>query len=139
MKKKKQKEKWYQQRTLIIDMNPFDTQLVVFIDPTEKYIKENLKEVMGKRYTEFDETEIGDWDNSKTHKGRMIKILAGFGILIKVDKNQFRDFVGVLTHEIVHVVQHCLRDRRIGLSEETEEIHAYFTEFLLTTTLKNIY
>jgi len=137
--KKKIKKVWHQQKAFAFDVAPFETDLVVFINPTEEFMKKSLKDMMGKGYANFDEREIGEWDSSKTDKGRLIKVAGGFAILVKANKNQFREFVGVLTHEIVHAVQYILRQRRIGLSEETEEVHAYLTENLLVRILKELY
>lgn len=142
MKKKKKvikKKLWYTPKYLILEIYPFETDLVVFIDMKEADIKKALKEVMGKKYSEFDEKQLDDWDTSTTDRGRMINVLGGFAVMLKVDKNQFRNFVGLLVHELTHVVQYTLRNRRIGLSLETEEIHTYLLDNLTVRILKDLY
>lgn len=59
--------------------------------------------------------------------------MAGGGSVIWV-KNE--ESVGALVHEIVHASHYLLSERAIPLTEETEEVYAYLTEFLFNALTK---
>lgn len=139
MKSRKVKKEFWHKRFFVLTADPFDTDVGIAINATEAEIKKWLKGVSKEKYGMFDEKELEDWDNSKTNLGRMIPMGGGFVLIIKADKKYFRKFVGTLTHEIIHAVHYMLRNRRVPLSEDTEEVYAYSIESLLRHALYEIY
>jgi hypothetical protein len=83
--------------------------------------------------------ESEGWDSAKCGEGRMCKMGGGFIVLLRAEKIGFCTFSALIVHEMVHVTQYLLRDRRIPLVQDTEEIHAYLTEHLVEKALKRVY
>jgi hypothetical protein len=83
-------------------------------------------------------SEIDEWDNATT-LGRMCLMGGGFVVLLRTIDSPFHQIASLVTHEMVHVTQYLLRKRRIPLSEDTEEVHAYLTEHLVGETLARLY
>lgn len=138
MKEKRKKKEFWHKRHFVLSADVFETDIAFFINMSEKEIAVALKKMAGDNYEKFDRDELERWDENAYH-GRMIPFLGGFIVLLKADKDSFRKFVGILVHEITHVVQYLLRNRRIPLSEDTEEVHAYLSEFLTRTALNKLY
>jgi hypothetical protein len=82
---------------------------------------------------------IAPWDEETQVRGSMTLLGGGFVVLMKADKNNFREAVGTLVHEMTHVTQYLLRHRRIPLNEDTEEVHAYLVEHLVHNALRRMY
>lgn len=138
MPKKIKKEYWHSQR-FVIDVNIFNVDVGFAINSTEQEIKTWLQKLSGKKYKDFDEKELKGWDNSETDLGRMINFEGGFVVLLKLEKNKFRYSIGILAHEINHVVNYLLMDRRISLSKDNDEVYAYLTEYITREALLKMY
>ncbi len=139
MKRKKQNRKWYDPHFFIVEVDIFNLDVGFCINTTEAETKKWLKKVSGDLYKEFDESQLEDWDNSSTDLGRMCQFKGGFIVLAKTKNRDFRKFVALLVHEIVHVTHYLTRKRRIVLEEGSEEIFTYLTEFLTEKALKKLY
>jgi len=64
-------------------------------------------------------------------EGQMYMLEKVFAVRVKLFKDSHRQNLGTITHEITHIVQYILRERRIPLNVDTEEVYAYLTEDLL--------
>lgn len=134
------KKKWTEKKTIVITIDMFKTDVVFFIGSTEKDIKKYLIKVAPNTYSDFNKEELSNWDNSEINEGRMIPFGGGFLVLLKpLSKKGFRYFVSVLTHEIIHVSHYLLREKRIPLTEETEEVYTYLADYLLLEVLNKLY
>lgn len=134
------KKKWTDSKFFIVHVDVYDTDLVFFVDKKEEEIKKNLKKISAENYVNFKESQLEDWDNSITTYGRMLDFAGGFVVVLKIPKGMgFREFVSIMVHEIVHVTHYLLRNRRIPLTEETEEAHTYLTEFITRQALNKLY
>lgn len=140
IKKKKNKQiNWWDKKFFVVDVDMFRVDIGFCINSSEKEAANWIKKMSGDQFKNFDLKELNNWDTDAQCLGRMIPFMGSFIILIKPHNMNFRDFVGTLTHECVHVAQYLLRNRRIPLSEDTEEVHAYLTEHLVTHALKKSY
>lgn len=131
---------WHKQfHVLTVDM--FRTDVGLAVNMTEAELRRSLRRVCSKQEL-IDEAmgEAEGWDaGAEVMYGRMLKMGGGFVVLIRADKGEFRRAIAHLTHEMVHVSQYLLRARRIPLTEDTEEVHAYLTEHLVETALRKLY
>lgn len=84
-------------------------------------------------------SEIDGWDGCSRTEGRMCLMGGGFVVLLRTIDKPFHKIASLVTHEMVHVTQYLLRKRRIPLSEDTEEVHAYLTEHLVEDALARLY
>ena len=71
--------------------------------------------------------------------GRMFILKQGYAVFLRFPKNSFRLNIALLSHEISHVVSFLLMDRRIKLSQDSDEVYAYLTEELTYKFLKELY
>lgn len=140
MKKKKTNKnvEFWHKKFFVVTADVFNTDIGFCINATEKEVDAWVKKMSGSKYADFEKSQLEDWDNSKENLGRMIQFGGGFVILIKEIKD-FRNFVAILTHEIVHVTHYLLRNRRTPLNEDTEEVYTYLTECLIRQALNKLY
>ena len=134
----KKKEYWHKQ-FFAIDLNIFKVDIGVCVNASEKEIKQWLKKISGTNYSDFNQTELNDWDNSKTDIGRMIGLNGGVIIILKFKKDQFRESIACLCHEDFHVVSHLCHDRQTPLIKQTDEIYAYLIEEIMSKILFKLY
>lgn len=120
----------------------FKVDVGVAVNMNEAEIKRHWRKIKPAAFTALCK-ELAGWDEDKTEEGhalgRMCIVLSSFVVLLNLDRRQFRESVGTLTHEMTHVAQYLLRHRRIPLSEDTEEVHSYLTEYLVTEALRRMY
>ena len=140
-KQHKKRRKFWHKQTHFIDVTLFDVDVVVMVNMAEHEILAELVR-SGTRRKLMDALksggELSGWDTGALH-GQMIELGDGFLVLLRLDKNQFRKSVGTIVHEMTHVTQYMLRQRRVPLSEKTEEVHAYLVDYLVRETLDRIY
>lgn len=141
MKKKKIKKKdWFDKKFFIVHIDVYSVDIVFCVDQKEEEIKKYLKKVSGENYEKFDESLLDEWDEVQTNLGRMVPFSGGFVVLLKVTKEMgFRHFLSIAAHEVIHVTHYMLRNRRIPLSEDTEEVYTYLSENILLQTLNKLY
>jgi len=131
-------KRWQKKQVINIDVELFKVDVMIFVAMSEKEIRQRKKMVSKKYEKEFLEC-IEDWDKDSDAQtqGRMHSLGGGFVVLIKTNESWVKTF-GVLIHEMTHVTQYLLKDRRIPLSEDTDEIHAYLVEYLVTTAARKM-
>jgi hypothetical protein len=83
--------------------------------------------------------ELSNWDENPYTGGLCIHHQGGITVTVRLNKGAFRKAVAILSHEMTHATQYILRQRRIPLNEDTEEIYAYLQDFLLRDALFQIY
>lgn len=130
---------YWDKRGVTIDVDAFRVDVGVLVNMTEREAERWVKKRC-KRTADIEAfcKELNEWDTHTGADGQMLKLGGGFVILLRTRKGQFYDFLGTLTHEMVHVTQYLLRDRRTPLNEDTEEVHAYLTEYLVKTSLRKL-
>lgn len=134
------KKKFYDSRLFLINLPEFRVDILISINQTEKEIISKTKKIGMKdgQYKQLTR-EIDDWGELDT-EGRMVPFIdGGYMILLKLKKDRFRKSVGTIIHEVAHCIHYLLRDRRIPLNEDTEEIYTYLQEYLATEILNAIY
>lgn len=143
MKKKVKEPKnkyFHDKKSFIVGVDMFYVDIVFCINMNEEEILKHLKKICGEdSFNSFNRKELDDWDSDVTAQGRMIPHRGGFLVLLKVRNNKFRRFIADLTHEITHVTHYLLRDRRIPLQEDTEEVYTYLTQYILEEALNKSY
>lgn len=134
---KKRKEYWRSQ-VIRLHIDVYDTDVVLSINTNGR---DTLKKIKPhKRYLEEVKSCCDGWDaKSKSTDGCMYQVGGGFLVFLDLQKGKFRTGVSLLVHELTHVVHYLLRDRRIPLSEETEEAHTYLIQYLTKAALVALY
>ena len=136
--KKQVKRKWSDIHDFNIRVDVFMVDVVFVCNANKQQIKKLLEKALGCNYEKLDMKYLKGWDNS-IHRGLMIPFMGGFIVLLKNVDGNFRSFVGIMIHEITHVVQYLLRDIRVPLNEGTEEVYAYLTEYITNQALLKLY
>lgn len=129
---------FWDKKYFVISVDMFNVDVIVLINGSKQENTQWLKRLMGEKFSFFKEEMLEGWEDVST-EGRMIPCNAGFIVLLKVEKNRFRKFVGTLVHEMTHVSHYLLRDRRIPLLEDTEEVYTYLVQHLVTEALSKTY
>ena len=136
--KKKVSKKWSDVHDFCVCVDIFRIDILFVCNANKNEAIEILKNSLGSNYEKLDTEHIEDWDSDR-HLGRMIQFMGGFIVLVKNSDGNFRTFVGIMIHEITHVVQYLLRDLRVPLNEGTEEVYAYLTEYITNQALLKLY
>lgn len=136
---RKRREHWHKQ-FFVLGVDVFKTDVGVAVNMSEAEFGKALKRVCSKQEL-LDQamSEAKGWDTEGDVDGRMLKMGGGFVVLLRFEKDEFRRAVAILVHEMVHVAQYLLRHRRVPLSEDTEEVHAYLVEHLVEGALRKLY
>lgn len=143
MKKKRsvaklKKQCWEKKQIICINVDVFKVDVVIIVDGQEKDAIQWFKRVSDKDVKEFAEGIKGwDEDSKGMVEGRMFELMDGFVVFLKTYKSWIKLF-GNLVHEMTHVTQYLLKHRRIPLSEDTDEVHAYLVEFLVKEAAKKL-
>jgi len=136
-KKMKKKKKWSDKQDFYISVDMFKVDIVFICNCNEKEVKERFKKASGDNFKHFKKGMTEGWDNIY-NTGRMFSFRGGFVVLLKNEGN-FRRFVANLVHEVTHVTHYLLRDRRIPLNDDTEEIYTYLVEYITEQALIKLY
>jgi len=144
---KKPKARFHDKKLIIVDM--WNCQVALAVNLTANEVVEHVIEQINRSKYRHEAREreiltdlaagLDDWGDIPSEVGRMIPCGSAFMILTRFDKDNFREAVGILAHEVTHVVQYLLRDRRVPLQEDTEEVYAYLTEYLMVEFLRALY
>lgn len=131
--------KYYDPRNIDLHVHPYGVELHIFINrlPAE------VMDALGPLNDEERLKTLGylsGWNKSQeTLDGRMFSIhIARLVVLIHAEPMAFADFIGTLTHELLHVVNKVLQERGIHLNDSSEEAYAYLQQDLLERTLRAI-
>lgn len=141
-KKPVRKQFWHKQY-FVLDVDVFRVQVGVAVNLSEAEIKHRMEEdgTIAEAMKEVLE-HLDGWDEMDVRRsgiGRLLLAAGAFVVTLKVDKQDFRSAVGILVHEMTHVTQYLLRHRRVPLTEDTEEVHAYLVEYLVEAALREMY
>lgn len=135
---KDMKKQFWKKRFFIINVDVFGVDILVGINVTRKEVEKYIKKKAPKKYKIMGDSILENWDDD-LHQGQMIPIGGSYVILLKAHKDYFRKFIGVLTHEVTHATHYLLRERRIPLTEDSEEIYTYLNEYLVKEILYKLY
>jgi hypothetical protein len=130
--------KWTDKKVFHVSVDMFSVDILFVCNAKEKRAKKFLKKMCGENYKRFPKESLEGWNDAVT-LGRMIAFSGGFVVLLKNKDGNFRNFVATAVHEITHVSHYLLRDRRIPLNEDTEEVYTYLTEYITREVLLKLY
>lgn len=121
----------------IVDVDPFVTDIAVFINCTEtEIIRRARRDASGDNLKLITDAVAGSWDKDPAVRGQMFPLGWAFLVLLRLDSRDKIGSIGTVVHEATHVTQYLLRDRRVPLHRHTEEVHAYLVEFIVTKILR---
>lgn len=112
-------------KTIVVHENLFDIDFVLTFCEW-KDLKERVGEFAEEPHKSILLRNIQEHGNKATALATQYP-LEGGGSLIWISP---RADTGTIVHELVHASHHALQARDTKLSEDTEEIYAYFLEFL---------
>lgn len=132
--------KFWHKKYFVLEIETFRLQVGICVNLSEAEIKVRLKGARADAYKQICE-ELDGWDKDRVHAGvgRMCVADGGYIVLVEFDKNDFRESVAVLVHELTHVAQYILRDRRVPLTEDSEEVYCYLVQHLTEASLRKLY
>lgn len=123
-------------RMVSVDM--FRVDVAIAVNMTEREVERKIRKICGDvSIIPAFLDELRGWD-AKAPLGRMCLLGGGFVVLLNSARKDDRVSIATLVHEMVHVAQYLLRKRRIPLSEDTEEVHAYLTEYLVHEAMRRL-
>lgn len=143
--KKAKKKPVLKSRYFVLDADPFKTDVGVAVNLTGKELLTIIeKDKWQPRPAVMDrlKTISAEWDEAQAKgrtTGQMHHVMGGFMVFLKTDEDGFRETMGLLTHELTHVVQRLLRDRDTPLVGATEEVYAYMIDHLVVKALEQMY
>ena len=136
---KTKENKWDDKKSFHVGVPIFKVDILFMCDLSENDIPIHLKKFCSEEnFKEFDNKSLGGWDHI-TSEGREIDFIGGYIVLVKNKNGNFREFVSILVHEIIHVTHCILRKCRIPLTTHTEELYCYLTEYLTEQALIKLY
>lgn len=138
MGNKNKKKEWTDTKAFHVSVDMFKVDVVFICNANKEESVKLLKEMCGSNYTKLSKGSFKGW-SVETILGRMLQYKGGFVVLLKDSDGNFRTFVSILAHEINHVVCYLLKNRRIPLNEDTEEVYAYLTEYITREALLKLY
>lgn len=135
------KKQFWHKQMFCVNTDVWRVDVVVSINMSGKETYRKLRRWKIPAKSLIDAKKMCDeWDNDEDSiDGRMYKLSGGFLVFLNMPRTKFRQAVGTLVHEMTHVTHYLLRDRRIPLSEDTEEAHTYLVQYLTTEALKRMY
>lgn len=142
-KLRRKKRDYYHKQLFVLTNHTFSVDILFAVNMTASEISSHakrkgvLKDICG-----WIAENTKDWSDdlsSMETRGRMYPMPRGFLVCLKFKKDDFRNSIGNLVHEITHVVHYMLRQRRIPLNEDTEEIYTYAIEDLTKRSLWQLY
>lgn len=129
--KKKSLPKLEPKKRFYISCDTFATDIAFFVNYSHsemikaaKNWNDDLYKFLGK-YSDVDDEE------DSANLGRMYPLERGYAVRLTFFKDSHRSNIGLLSHEVSHLVSWMLLDRRIKLSKNTDEVYAYLTEELI--------
>lgn len=141
MKKKKYSDK----KVFNVEVDVFNSSLIVTVNTTkEEAMKDLKKQYSGETKDWFKSVEECLSDSyermfSGNARGVFHHLIRGYMINLRLPKNEFRNSVGYIVHEVTHLAHSILRDRRIPLNEDTEEVYTYLIQYLTVAILNKLY
>lgn len=143
MKKRKKKKQFWMPQLFLLNVDLYNVDVIIAVGLTGKEVYKRIKARRAKPNVLKRTKDACDaWDKSSTSgaaDGFMVQIDGLYLIFIKPYKEKFRKTIGILVHELTHATHYILRERRIGLSRNTEEAHTYLVQYLVTAALREMY
>lgn len=137
--RRKAKEYWEPQ-SFTFEVPLYKVQVIVVINMSgAAVLKQWGKKIQQTAVEEFKKCCL-EWDDpTNVANGSMYRVAGGFMVFLEFEKHKFRKSVSLLVHELTHVTHYLLRDRRIDLTEGSEEAHTYLVEYLVHESLDRLY
>ena len=140
MKKKRKKIEWFDKKNFIVNIDVFDTQVGVYVNYTYGEMVKHIKKIAKKDYYDkFIETYGEKCEIEEQVNGQMYKMGGGFILILRSGDRGFRYFINTVVHEVTHITHYLCRNRRISLTEDSEEIYCYLVGFLTEQILRKLY
>lgn len=142
MTKKAKRKSWKDKKFFHIHVPVWNLDVCVSVAYNGKETYEKLQKITEVKKDILDDIKVllYEYDTEGEEvKGRMFSLSGGYIVCIRPYKDDFRRTIALIVHEMTHVSHYILRDRRIPLSEDTEEAYAYLVEFLVKETLNKLY
>jgi hypothetical protein len=130
---------------IILDVDPFDVNVGIAVNMTEKEILSEIRktgcpeDLITKMMDPTSPATLADYDKDIQYKGRMAQLGGGFIVALRLRRNEFRKNLSILVHELTHVSHYLLRDRRIPLTVDTEEVYTYLLEDMMYKAMMRLY
>lgn len=135
---KTKKKELHDKKHFFVVCDTFQLDIAIFVNHSEQEIIKKMSRFKGVK--EFLTKYYNDTkDNDTSTQGYMVELPTGFILSFNFKKDSFRKNCGIIVHEVTHLVQYTLRNRRIPLNEDTEEIYAYMTEEIVKKILLKLY
>lgn len=134
------KKKLEQKKYIHVSIDTFRVDIAVFVNHTfEEAVTYSKRTKKLHRLAEY--LEECDSENilEGANEGIMYPLKQGYAVFLRLEKDNYRKNIGLISHEVSHLVSFILLDRRIPLSKETDEVYAYLTEEIMLKILYGWY
>jgi hypothetical protein len=130
----------HDKRYFLIELDPFKTDVLFFINYTHKEIINRFKNICKKDYEWLNNKDTCCQEDILPDSGRFYSMPRGYAINLGFTKNNFRKNVGLLVHEVSHLVNYLLLDKGVVLElGKSDEIFAYTMEDVVIKFLNKWY
>jgi hypothetical protein len=124
----------------VVGVDMFKVDVGVAVNLKERDVMKRLRALCSNEAQLAEvKSEMDGWDNNANMEGQLCHMGGGFVVLLRTIDKPFHKVASLVAHEMVHTTQYLLRNRRVPLNEDTEEVHAYLTEHLVEETLARLY
>ncbi len=131
---------YWKKHFFIITAHPFRCEIAVAINMTGPEVYRQVKKVTTDAATRKDALGVlVQWEKDTTTgnaQGAFAHMGKGYIALLSLKKGKWVTALGTIVHEMTHVTQWVLRERRVPLTEDTEEVHAYLVEDLVQQVVR---
>jgi hypothetical protein len=138
MKKEKKQQIADKKYWFLIENNTFKVDCLVLLNYTLDESSKIIKQETGEEY-EFLQKE----SKGTEVLGSFFALEKGYCILLNWYKNTYQDNMLCALHELLHLTHHVLRNVRVPLTEQSEEVYTYlfenFTRQFMDKTWKKYY
>ena len=141
-KKTNRKSLWGKKKVFIIETPPYRYHCVVVLNGQFEDSIPVLKKHFASSVIEYIGSHPELYDDDYTicsGSGRLYTSIPGVYVMLISHEHDWRDSVGVISHETVHLASCVLRNAGIEHTEHTEEAYTYLQQKLLTTILYKMY
>ena len=128
-----------QKKYFNISIDTFDVDISFFINYSYEemleYTKRKKLKILNEYLQGFNDYEEEYGEEEDGVEARMYPLKQGYAVRFKFYKDSFRLNLSNVCHEINHLVNWILMDRRINLTKDNDEVFAYLTEEIINKFL----
>ena len=112
----------------VVGLDVFQIDVSVMVNMTEREIEKKFRNETNPNKAQLRDC-IAGWDKHR-HQGRFCSLHFAFLMLLRTT-GDFKQDMNTISHEATHVVYAVMRHNSIPMCEQTEEVFAFLSGFLI--------